>query len=321
MDSLFKTLLDSINSHDNIVLMTHADPDLDGMGAAIVFSEIVKKIGKNVSIVAPKKICNKSLLKAITYIENSNEVISFKHKNFIDVHNTLLIMFDFDEIKRAECTELIHSIKDKIVIDHHTRGNDVVSETICEILDENKSSTVEMVGDFLRYLDYDLHPCFYTLMLAGLYIDTNGFNLKTSCDTFDFASFLIQKGADNVEKQKILKNSMETILNIYSYIEKCAKLKDGIYLCLVDDCFCDSTELAMMADKMLKFEGVRLSLAVGMSSSSLVMVSARSDGSIDVSKMMKKIGGGGHHSQAAAQVESLSMDEVVDKLKLLVKGE
>ena len=37
--------------------------------------------------------------------------------------------------------------------------------------------------------------------------------------------------------------------------------------------------------------------------------------------MMKKIGGGGHHSQAAAQVESLSMDEVVDKLKLLVKGE
>lgn len=321
MSKLFKTLLDSINSHDRVVLMTHADPDLDGMGGAIVFNEILKKMGKDSVIVAPKNLNNRSLMKAINYIEEFDVVIPFKHEKFIDDSNSLLIMLDFDEVKRAECTELIDRINDKVVIDHHTRGNDVVSDTICEILDEKKSSTVEIVGDFLRYLNYNLDACFYTLMLAGLYIDTNGFNLKTSYETFDFASFLLKNGADNSERQKILKNSMETILNMYSYIENCVKLDKGVYLCIVDDSFCSSSELAMIADKILKFEGVVLSFAVGMASSSLVMVSARSDGSIDVSKMMKKFDGGGHHSQAAAQIENGSIEEVVDKLKLLVKGE
>ena len=321
MSSFFKSLLDNINSHDNIVLMTHADPDLDGMGAAIVFNEIIKKIGKKSFIVAPKNLNNKTLLKAIDYVQKFDVVIPFKHEKYISDENTLLIMFDFDEINRAECVDLIDKISDKIVIDHHTRGTMVVEDTVCELLNDKKSSTVEMVCDFLRYLNYDLDSCFYTLMFAGLYIDTNGFNLKTTCDTFEFASYLLEKGADNEAKQDILKNPMELILNIYSYIEKSVKLDEGVYLCLVDDHFSSSTELAMIADKLLKFENVYLSFAVGKASSSLVMVSARSNGKVDVSKMMKKLGGGGHYSQAAAQVSETNIKSVVDKLKLLVKEE
>lgn len=321
MNSFFKILLDNINSHDNIVLMTHMDPDLDGMGAVIVFNEILKKLGKNACIVAPKNLNNQALLKAIDYIETKGIVIPFKHEKYIDDDKSLLIMFDFDEIARAECPELIDKIVDKIVIDHHTRGTLVVKNTICELLDEKKSSTVEMVGDFLRYLGYNLDPQFYTLMLAGLYIDTNGFNLKTTPETFDFASFLLKNGADNFEKQKILKNPMDLILRIYDYIENSDEIGDGVYLCLVDDRLTSGTELAMIADKILKFDGVKLSFAVGMSSSSLVLISARSNGKIDVSKMMKNFGGGGHFSQAAAQVDGENIKTVVDKLKLLIKEE
>ena len=154
-----------------------------------------------------------------------------------------------------------------------------------------------------------------SLMFAGLYIDTNAFTLKVTSKTFENASFLIEDGADNIKWQYFLKNSMEDILNLYSYIEKCVKLDKDIYLCEVDDRFCSSIDLAMIANKILKFEDVKMAFAVGMSNPSLVLISARSNGEVDVSKIMKKFGGGGHYSAAAAKIESDSVDDVISHLK------
>ena len=62
MNDFFKKLTDEINKHNRIVLMTHGTPDLDGMGSAIAFSEILNKMDKECYIVAPKKLINKSFV-------------------------------------------------------------------------------------------------------------------------------------------------------------------------------------------------------------------------------------------------------------------
>ena len=212
-----------------------------------------------------------------------------------------------------ECEDLL-KIKDKVVIDHHSKGLNLIESSL-SYLNENMSSTIEIICEYLKYLNVSLDEYFYTLMFAGLYIDTNGFTLKITSETFKIASFLIEGGADNIKWQYFLKNSMEDILNLYSYIEKCVKLDKDIYLCEVDDRFSTSIDLAMIANKILKFEGVKMAFAVGMSSPSLVLISARSNGEVDVSKIMKKFGGGGHFSAAAAKVESENVDDVISQLK------
>ena len=321
MQEFFEKLTDNIKNHDRIILMTHNIPDLDGMGSAIVFHEILKKLGKENYIVAPKKLINNSLIKAIDYLDSNGEVIPFKYEKTIKDDNDLLIIFDVEESEIVEAPDLLDEIKDKIVIDHHTKGLNVISDTILEYLDDKKSSTIEIVCEYLKYLDMKLDSKFYTIMLAGLYVDTNGFNLKTSSRTFEIASFLLENGADKQVEQSFLKISMESVLNMYSYIEKCVKLDKDVYLCTVDDKFCSTVEIAIMANKILKFEGVRIAFAIGMLSPSEVIISARSNGEVDVSKMMMKLGGGGHYSAAAAKVDSDNLEEVISKLKSILKGE
>ena len=317
MKEFFKNLTDEINKHDRIILMTHGTPDLDGMGSAIAFSEILHKLGKECYIVAPKKLINKSLIKAINYLEENNKIIPFKYEKTIDGDNDLLIIFDTEEKNLVECDDLLN-IKDKIVIDHHSKGLNLIESSL-SYLDDNMSSTIEILCEYLKYLNISLDKYFYTLMFAGLYIDTNSFTLKVTSNTFKNASFLLEGGADNIKWQYFLKNSMEEILNIYSYIEKCVKLDNDIYFCEVDDRFSTSIDLAMIANKILKFEGVKMAFAIGMSSPSTVLISARSNGEVDVSKIMKKFGGGGHHSAAAAKIDSESVEEVISHLKKYLK--
>lgn len=317
MKDFFKKMTDEINKHDRIILMTHGTPDLDGMGSAIAFSEILNKLGKECYIVAPKKLINKSLIKAINYLEENNKIIPFKYEKTIDGDNDLLIIFDTEEKNLVECDDLLN-IKDKIVIDHHSKGLNLIESSL-SYLDDNMSSTIEIICEYLKYLNISLDKYFYTLMFAGLYIDTNSFTLKVTSNTFKNASFLLEGGADNIKWQYFLKNSMEEILNIYSYIEKCVKLDNDIYFCEVDDRFSTSIDLAMIANKILKFEGVKMAFAIGMSSPSTVLISARSNGEVDVSKIMKKFGGGGHHSAAAAKIDSESVEEVISHLKKYLK--
>ena len=313
MKDFFKKLTDEINNHDRVILMTHGTPDLDGMGSAIAFSEILNKLGKECCIVAPKKLINKSLIKAINYLEENDIIIPFKYEKTIDGDNDLLIIFDTEEKNLVESEDLL-KIKDKVVIDHHSKGLNLIESSL-SYLDENMSSTIEIVCEYLKYLSISLEKYYYTVMFAGLYVDTNSFTLKVTPSTFENASFLIKGGAENIKWQSFLKNSMEDILNIYSYIEKCVKLDKDIYLCEVDDRFSTSIDLAMIANKILKFEGVKMAFAIGMASPSLVLISARSNGEVDVSKIMKEFGGGGHFSAAAAKVESESVDDVISHLK------
>lgn len=313
MNDFFKNLTDVINNHNRIILMTHGTPDLDGMGSAIAFSEILNKLGKECYIVAPKKLINKSLIKAINYLEENNKIIPFKYEKTIDGDDSLLIVFDTEEKNLVECEDLLR-IKDKVVIDHHSKGLNIIESSL-SYLNENMSSTIEIVCEYLKYLHFSLDKYFYTMMFAGLYIDTNSFTLKVTPKTFENASFLLEGGADSIKWQYFLKNSMEDILNIYSYIEKCVKLDKDIYLCEVDDRFSTSIDLAMIANKILKFEGVKMAFAIGMSSPSTVLISSRSNGEVDVSKIMKKFGGGGHYSAAAAKIDSESVENVISHLK------
>ena len=123
MLDFFAKLTDNINNHDRIIIMTHAVPDLDGMGASIIFSEILKKMNKEYYIVAPKKMTNKSLNKAMDYLD---ENLPFKYEKTINDKNDLLVIFDTHENNLVESLYVLNEIKDKIIVDHHSKGIDVI---------------------------------------------------------------------------------------------------------------------------------------------------------------------------------------------------
>ena len=321
MQEFFDKFTRLIKKHENIVIMTHSIPDLDGMGSAIVLHEILRQMDKESYIVAPKKLINGSLIKAINYINEQGYAIPFQYENSIAFDDALLIILDVSEAELLECSELLNKGYETVIIDHHSKGVLTIDDAALMFLDDQMSSVVEIINDYIKYLNIKVDDFFNTLLLTGLFIDTNYFNLKTTPKTFETASYLLENGANLNIKQQILKENFDDVLERYSYIEKMVKIKDDYYLAIIDDKLCTNIDVAKLADEMLKFFEVKVSFALGKKSNNEILVSARSLGDVDVCEYMKKLGGGGHVGAAAAKVNSTSIDEVIEKIKNIVKGE
>jgi len=65
-----------------------------------------------------------------------------------------------------------------------------------------------------------------------------------------------------------------------------------------------------IAEQLLQFDKVEASFTIGRIEKNVVGVSARSLGNVNVEEIMSALGGGGHLTDAAAQLERIKMEEV-----------
>ena len=96
-------------------------------------------------------------------------------------------------------------------------------------------------------------------------------------------------------------------------------INDNMAMCIVNQT-CESLDLASIAEELLTFEDVDASFVIGKLSNDLIGISSRSLGNIDVSIIMNKLGGGGHSSNAAAQIKDKSLKEVKQEIIDLIKA-
>ncbi len=322
MDYLFQKLTDNIKSHSNIILMTHKRPDLDGMGSVLGLYKIIKDLKKECYVLKPTSKIDYSLEKAFQLIENNNMYIKYieypKVLEIID-NNSLLIVVDVQKPELVECRQLLEEINDIFVIDHHMNTSIHIENTVFEYINSNKSSVVEIIVDYLKYLNKSVDFLTATLMLAGMEIDTHSYQLKTTAYTFSAASALARMGANLNLKNELLKESMEDVVRRHDYIKNSYYIKEGYLLCdMGTKEINDTVDLAILADELLRLDGVQVSFAVGKIDNNVVGVSARSMGKVSVEVIMSALGGGGHITDAAATFEDKDNAEVIEMIKKVV---
>ena len=79
---------------------------------------------------------------------------------------------------------------------------------------------MKIIVSYLKYLNKTVNPVIATIMLAGIEIDTNQFNVKTTDKTYEAAAFLTKIGADHVLKQELLKEDRNSYLKRQQICEK-----------------------------------------------------------------------------------------------------
>ena len=315
MHYLFEKLDENIKSHSNIVLMTHKNPDLDGMGSAIALAKIIESMKKEVYIVPPSKKVNASLEKGIKAITDAGITINFLKDRKVINDKTLLIILDTQKPELVENMNIVREINDVFVIDHHINSSSHIDKAMFEYINSNKSSIAEIITNYLKYLAKTLDKSILTVLLAGIEIDTNNYNLKTTEDTFKASAYLTKLGADTYLKQEILKVSREDFIRKHDYIKNSYFIKDKYLLCEMGSDIYEPIDLAILADEMLRFSDVEVAFAVGKIAKNVVGISARSMGKISVGILMSAIGGGGHITDAAAQIKNKTIKEVVELIK------
>jgi c-di-AMP phosphodiesterase-like protein len=167
------------------------------------------------------------------------------------------------------------------------------------------------VAELLQY--FPSHPqvtrADAELMLAGIMLDTKSFTLRTGVRTFEAAAYLRRLGADTVEVRRLFASTMDSYQKRASLVSN-AEIYKNCAIAASELSFDDIKLVApQAADELMNISGVEASFVIYISEG-LVCCSARSMGGFNVQIIMEKLGGGGHHTMAAAQFSGESVDSV-----------
>ncbi len=181
------------------------------------------------------------------------------------------------------------------------------------------SSASELVTEILQYSgDRGYEKFEAEALLAGIMVDSKNFTQNTGVRTFDAASWLRRKGADMTEVQSFFKLKLDFYKKKFNIIASAEMIGNGIAVAYTNEQDPSMQILvSQAADELLDMQGIDAAFAAGRGRDK-TMLSARSRGHINVQKIMEKLGGGGHQSVAAAQMEEepeLAIQKVIEVLR------
>ncbi len=317
MGETFKQLTQLIKNCDKIIFMTHQNMDLDGFASILALSSVANSLKKDNYILIDNNPRNSSIKKSINKLKESKLEFNYIYKkdilNYL-TEQTIIIILDVHKPAMVEMPSLLTKTNNIIVIDHHIKCKQYIQNTILNYINSNMSSTIEIISGYLKFMNKSVDPVIATMMLAGMEIDTNSFNVKTSATTYETAAFLMNMGADNVLKQELLKEDKDEYMSRQKYIENSYMLNNKIAICTLDTKIVDNNTLAQIAEDLLQFDNVESAYCIGYISKNKVGISARSLGKEDVEHIIKNLGGGGHSTEAATQIKNVNIESALNML-------
>jgi c-di-AMP phosphodiesterase-like protein len=316
-------LRDLIRGSDNVVIMGHKMPDMDSIGAAIGVMKAAQLYGKEAYIVLEG--VNPAIQRMMDMLKEDEKLT----KRFISPENamgligkrTLAVVVDTHRVSMVAEPRLLQGTDRIVIVDHHRRSEEFIDDAVLVYMEPYASSTCELVTELLQYIHervvLDVREA--TALLAGITVDTKSFAMRTGSRTFEAASFLRRNGADSVLIQRMLKEDLEEYIRKAEIIRNAETYRECIAIAVADiGKQVPQLLIAQAADTLLNMTGMKASFVAGMRPDGLVGVSARSLGQINVQIVMERLGGGGHFTNAAAQVQG-TVTEVATKLKQVLK--
>lgn len=315
-------LADIVSDSDKIIVMGHKRPDFDAVGACVGIYTFAKIVGKECYIILNDSDRDETIQKVMFEIDNSDEQLA---RVFVDsdeawelmTPQTTLIIVDTSDASRVIDAAILSKANRKVIIDHHRRGEDIITNPLLTYIEPYASSSSELIAELIEYQTKieKITPIAATIMLGGIVVDTQNFSIRTGSRTFDAAAYLRSNGADPTKVKTILKEPFENFMNRVEIINNSIQKSPEIIMAKApEDKYYTNVMLAQSADLLLTLKGIECSFAIGYLEEGKVGISARSLGNINVQLIMEELGGGGHLANAATQIEGVSLDEALERL-------
>ena len=299
-----------------IFIMGHVSSDMDCFGASLGIARLCLSNNKNPYIV----------------IENPNESLDelFYQARSLDRYNfigrdramelcekdSLIIVVDTHRPDMVQCPELLQLSDRVVVIDHHRKMEKAIESPVLNYMESYASSASELVTEILQYIlpKKEMEKIEAEALMAGITVDTNNFSIRSGVRTFEAAAWLRRQGADPAEIKRFFQEEMSNLVMKSKALTDATILSSGIAITSIPGNRSDAQLLcAQLADKLLTVKGIRASFVCGRDMEDRTVVSARSLGEINVQVIMEKMGGGGHLTNAACQVD-LTVEDAIKRI-------
>ena len=310
-------LRDLIQESDQVFVMGHKNPDMDSLGAAIGVRKMAEMNRVDGYVILNFHELNGSVHRLMDEIKSKSgfydKFISSDEALSMMTHKSLLVIVDTHKPTMVIDSRLFNRTEKVVVIDHHRRGEEFLDSPTLVYMEPYASSTAELVTELLEYQPKNakITSLEATSLLSGIIVDTKSFTLRTGARTFEAASYLRTNGADTILIQRLLKEDIDTYIERSKLVQTVKFIKPGVAIAHGEDNrIYDSVLIAQTADILLTMKDVSASFVIAHRQDGLIGISARSLGEINVQLIMEKLGGGGHLTNAATQIEANSIDEV-----------
>lgn len=304
---LYTNIASVIEQSQNILLVTHDNPDLDAVSSVFAMSEYLGGV-KSRHAIFFKQIPPKYLLSLDPYkdFSTSTDTISNGGHDFI-------MVFDSGDMHYTGVEGFLQLLKGKatiINIDHH-ETNSFFGDI--NVVDSGAVSTTEIIYNFFHINKIFIRKKVANHLLAGIIGDTNNFtNFNTTPKSFTIASMLTEKGAQisQIISKTQQKKSMMEIRDwgkVLSRLIKNNKYNIAYTVISQNDVEGRVGGVAVLdglSNYLNNVSDVKISMVIREMPDNILKISMRTnDDLIDVSKFAKMFNGGGHKKAAGFSIK------------------
>lgn len=305
---------------EQILIMGHANCDIDSLGASIGIYRISRTLERNARI-----IISNDELPSIQPLIESYRANSYYDNFLIDCEealqkttpNTLVIIVDVNKAQLTQCPDILTKTKNIVVIDHHRQTGERIENQVLSYIEPFSSSASEMVTEFFQYINDGIRPrpIEADTLYSGIMVDTNNFTVQTNVRTFEAVAYLKRNGADITKIRKMFRTDPSEYRLRAQAISNAEIFRGAFAITALPSGASGNLSVigAKVANSMLEMDSIKASFVLSEYKSG-VYINARSIDDVNVQIVMEKLKGGGHLSVAAAQLEC-TIEEAVNKLK------
>lgn len=309
-----------LKTFNTMLIMGHLYSDMDCLGAAVGMARIAKE-----RAIVPKIIIDEStdltgpLLRSLrSDPEHADWFITKKEALDWLREDTAVVLVDTHRADNAAAPEILKKAKHIFVFDHHRKGVDCIENPELIYQEPYASSTCEIVTELFHYLDVYSFPAIEAnALLAGIFLDTKNFTVRTNTCTFDASATLRKAGADTVTVKQYFQTDMETYRNKVRFVSAAEMYRKNFAVASLQGESHGNVKIAaaQAADEMLSIENAKASFTLFSDKGGNVNISGRSYGEVNVQLILEKFkNGGGHLTMAGAFVAKTSLEEAKEQL-------
>ncbi|MBO4354361.1 MAG: DHH family phosphoesterase [Clostridia bacterium] len=311
-----------IEKSENVIVMGHRFADFDALASCLAVARIAKYKGVPAYVVCDRNDVN--LAGCFAMLAKSGEDYGGMFVDKVEAQDlirseTLVVVVDVNNIKICEAPDIVNTAKNVVIIDHHRKTAEFDVKPNIVYIEPSASSASELLSEFLEHIlpQGALPKVEADLLYSGIMLDTKKFTHNVGTRTFSSALYLRGENANPLVAESLFKIGYKDFVSEAQFESNLVIYKSVIAIALNEN----ETNSALVrinaakaADRMLTVNGVVAAFAICKSGDN-VHISARSDGKINVQRILEKLGGGGHFDAAGAQIGDMTTQQVLIELR------
>lgn len=314
---MLNQIIDQLKKSRSVLVVSHANPDGDAIGALLATGLALQKMQKNV------QMYNESSIPAVYRFLPSVQLIG-QTVDAIESYDTAVVL-DCGSIERVGAlSPQVSKLKTIINIDHHVTNTRFGHQ---HLIDSNACATSEIIYRIIKKLKIEMNCAMAAAIYTGILTDTGSFRFSnTNQRAFAICAEMIERGANPYEvaqnvyghyslgRIKLLNLALDSLeispngkLSIMSLSQD-----------MLDKTHTQEEDIDGIINYARRIEDVKVAALIHEVAGNgrerrQYHVSLRSDGDVNVALIAAQFGGGGHTNAAGFSVEA-TLSDLKDKI-------